>query len=172
MRMVTPDHVGASRTACHRISTANPLTSKASDAKEAKISKLMKTLTLTLAALAMAAPVWAKEPLATEQHINDSLRAGRIGDVIRKNCPSVSARMFVVLGKLEDLKAYAVKAGYTEDEVRAFMKDPKEKARLKAEADAYLKKAGAKPGDSESYCKVGRDEIAKKSLIGSLLRSR
>jgi hypothetical protein len=26
-------------------------------------------------------------------------------------------------------------------------------------------------GDAESYCKVGRDEIAKGSLIGELLRS-
>lgn len=136
------------------------------------MSKLMKTVTLTLAALTVAAPVWAQEPLATEVHINDSLRAGRIGDVIRKNCSSIDARMFVVLGKLEGLKGYARKQGYSEDEVRAFLKDPKEKTRLKAEADAWLKKAGAKAGDAESYCKVGREEIAKKSLVGSLLRSR
>lgn len=136
------------------------------------MTRLMKTATLTLAALALAAPVWAQEPLATEKHINDSLRAGRIGDVIRKTCPSIDARMFVVLGKLEELKTYARKKGYSEEEVRAFLKDPKEKNRIKAEADSYLKNAGAVAGDSESYCKVGRDEIAKKSLVGSLLRSR
>ncbi|MFZ1470994.1 MAG: DUF5333 domain-containing protein [Paracoccaceae bacterium] len=136
------------------------------------MSRLMKTVTLTLAALAVAAPAFALEPLATERHINDSLRAGRIGDVIRKTCPSIDARMFVVLGKLEELKSYARKKGYSEAEVRAFLKDPKEKARIKAEANAYLKKAGAKAGDAESYCQVGRDEIAKKTLAGSLLRSR
>ena len=90
------------------------------------MSRLMKTVTLTLAALAVAAPAFALEPLATERHINDSLRAGRIGDVIRKTCPSIDARMFVVLGKLEELKSYARKKGYSEAEVRAFLKDPKD----------------------------------------------
>ena len=136
------------------------------------MSRLLKTVTLTLAALAVAAPVWAQEPLAKEKHINDSLRAGRIGDVIRKNCPSIDARMFVVLGKMEELKGYARKKGYSEDAVRAFLKDPKEKSRLKGEADAWLKQAGAVAGDGESYCKVGRAEIAKKTLVGTLLRSR
>lgn len=137
-----------------------------------RLNTLTCRITLTLAALAAAAPVWAQEPLAQEQHINDSLRAGRIGDVIRKTCPTIDARMFVVFSKLEALKQYAVKQGYKEPEVRAFLKDPREKARIKAEADAWLKKAGAVPGDAESYCKVGRDEIAKGTLVGSLLRDR
>lgn len=130
-----------------------------------------KRLTLTLAALLLAAPVYALDPLPQEKFINDSLRAGRVGDVIRKTCPSISARMFVVWQKLEDLKAYALDQGYTADEVEAFIKNDDEKTRLKAEAAAYLKAAGAVDGDAESYCKVGRDEIAKGSAIGELLRS-
>ena len=136
------------------------------------MTRLMKTATLTLAALALAAPVWAQEPLATEKHINDSLRAGRIGDVIRKTCPTINARMFVVWREIEALKQYALNKGYQRADVEAFLKNPQQKNRIKAEADAYLKKAGAKPGDAESYCQVGRNEIAKKSLVGSLLRSR
>lgn len=133
----------------------------------------VKTYAIALiAGLNLAAPAFAQVPLSQEKHINDSLRAGRIGDVIRKTCPSVDARMFTVWSKVEDLKKYALTKGYTRTEVEAFIKDPKEKARLKAEADVYLKKAGAVAGNVESYCKVGRDEIAKKSLIGSLLRSR
>ena len=80
--------------------------------------------------------------------------------------------MFVVWSKLEDLKRYARDKGYPEADVRAFLKDPEQKARIKAEAAEYLKAAGAVEGDPESYCKVGRDEIAKGSLIGSLLRDR
>jgi nucleotide-binding universal stress UspA family protein len=134
----------------------------------------MKRLTLTLgvaAMLAAASPALAQVPLAEEAHINDSLRAGRIGDVIRNTCPTISARMFVVLMKIEDLKRYALDQGYSRDEVEEFIKNKDQKNRLKAEAAAYLAEAGAVEGDAESYCKVGRDEIAKGSLIGELLRS-
>ncbi len=134
----------------------------------------MKHMSLTLgfaALLAAATPVLALEPLQDEAYINESLRAGRIGDVIRKTCPSISARMFVVLGKIDDLKRYATSKGYSRDEVEAFIKDPDQKARIKAEAATYLASAGAVEGDTESYCKVGRDEIAKGSMIGELLRS-
>jgi Family of unknown function (DUF5333) len=134
----------------------------------------MKRLTLTLgvaAMLAAASPAVAQVPLAEEAYINDSLRAGRIGDVIRNTCPTISARMFVVLMKIEDLKSYALDQGYSRDEVEAFIKNKDQKNRLKAEAAAYLAEAGAVEGDPESYCKVGRDEIAKGSLIGELLRS-
>lgn len=139
-----------------------------------KMEAPMKQHILTLgfaAVMAAVTPAMALEPLQDETHINDSLRAGRIGDVIRKTCPTVSARMFVVLGKIEDLKRYALDKGYTRDEVEEFIKDRDQKNRLKAEADAYLAAAGAVEGDPESYCKVGRDEIAKGSMIGELLRS-
>jgi hypothetical protein len=132
----------------------------------------MKTLKIFVLSLMMAAPALALEPLSSEKHINDSLRAGRIGDVIRKTCPTIDARMFVVWAKIEDLKSYALNKGYTRAEVEAFLDDRNEKNRLKAEAEAWLKEAGAVEGQPETYCKVGRDEIAKKSLIGSLLRDR
>lgn len=131
----------------------------------------MKRLTTTLFALLIATPVLALEPLAEEQFINDSLRAGRIGDVIRKTCPTISARMFVVLNKIEDLKRYALEKGYARDDVEAFIKDGAQKDRLKAEAAAYLTAAGAVDGQPETYCAVGEAEIANGSMIGELLRS-
>ncbi len=133
------------------------------------MTKLFKCLSVAL--MLSATPVLALDPLPQEKHINDSLRAGRIGDVIRKTCPTIKARMFVVLGKIEDLKAYALDKGYARADVEAFIKNPEQKARLKAEADAYLKQAGAVAGQPETYCAVGEAEIAKGSLIGELLRS-
>ena len=133
----------------------------------------MKTLKiLTLTAMLAATPALALEPLKTEKHINDSLVAGRVGDVIRSTCPSISAKMFVVLQKLNELESYARDKGYKEADVKAFLKDKSEKARIRGLAAAYLKAAGAVEGDPESYCKVGRDEIAKGTLAGTLLRSR
>lgn len=130
---------------------------------------LLKTLTLT--AMLAASPALALEPLNQEKHINDSLIAGRVGDVIRKTCPSISARMFTVLQKMNELESYARGKGYAEADVKAFLKDPVEKARIKKAAEAYLAAAGVKEGDTESYCVAGRSEIAKGTLAGSLLRS-
>ena len=112
-----------------------------------------------------------KVPLAEETHINDQLIAGAAGDILRNTCPTISARMLTVLSKLNALEGYARKQGYTEEEVKAFLKDKSEKARIKAAAKAYLAKAGAVEGDTESYCAAGRDEIDKGTLLGSLLRS-
>jgi hypothetical protein len=125
----------------------------------------------TVLSLSQAAGAVALEPLNEEKHINDSLRAGFIADRIDDECDTISARKFVALAKLNDLKSYALKKGYAAEEIRAFVRDKNEKKRGKAEAAAWLEAAGAVPGDAESYCRIGRDEIARKSLIGSLLRS-
>ena len=135
---------------------------------ESKMTKLI--LTFTLSAL-MAMPAAAQTPLNQEARINATLIAGQVGDTIRKTCPSISAKMFVVLGELNALEDYARAQGYTEAEVKAFLKDKTEKARIKAAAAAYLKKAGVVEGDVETYCVVGRAEIEKGTLAGSLLRS-
>jgi len=132
----------------------------------------MKLAALTLAAFAvLTAPAMAKVPLEDNQHITDSLMAGRVADVIRSTCPSISARMVTAYSKLEDLKKYAVDQGYTEAEVKAFLKDKSQKDRIKALAADYLAKAGAVEGDVESYCVAGRAEIDKGTLAGSMLRS-
>ncbi len=135
----------------------------------------MKRMTI-IAALAVFAMTTASAsaltPLPKEYHINQSLMSGVVADKIRKACPSISARMIVAWSKLNGLKSYAVSKGYKETEVRAFLKNPTEKARVKAMAADYLKSHGAVAGNAESYCTVGREEIAKKSLIGQMLRAR
>lgn len=132
----------------------------------------MKLAAFALAATLSAMPAMAqKVPLNQNQHITDSLVAGRVADVIRQTCPSISARMITAYNKLEDLKLYAIDQGYTEPEVKAFLKDRNEKARIKGIATDYLAQAGAVDGDAETYCVAGRAEIANGTLAGSLLRS-
>jgi hypothetical protein len=122
--------------------------------------------------LMLALPVAAGPvPMAQNAHINDELRAGFAGDVLRKTCPTISARMLVVMGRLWELKAYAEAQGYSAADYDAFRGDPVEKKRLKDEAAAYLAAAGANLGDVQSYCAVGVAEIAKKTPLGTLLRS-
>ena len=110
-------------------------------------------------------------PLADEAHINEQLVAGAAGDILRRTCPTLKARVLVVMGKLNALENYARAQGYTKDEVNAFLKDRGQKARVKTAAMGYLGAAGAVEGDVESFCSAGRSEIAKGTLVGSLLRS-
>lgn len=137
-----------------------------------KSSAVTQGIRLAILAIALATPAFAGPiALPQETHINDELRAGAAGDILRRTCPSIKARMFVVWGRLYDLRDYALSKGYTEAEVKTFLDDDAQKARVKAEAMAYLAKAGAIPGAVASYCQVGRDEIAKNTPLGQLIRS-
>ena len=128
-------------------------------------------LAAVLALAAGPSQAEGKVPLAEEAHINEQLIAGAAGDMLRNTCPTLSARMLVVWKKLRELERYAREQGYTEEEVKVFLKDRTQKARIKAEAQAYLAEAGAVEGDVESYCAAGRAEIDKGSLVGLLLWS-
>lgn len=114
----------------------------------------------------------ALTPLSQEQHINTSLMAAVVGDEIRKNCPTISPRWITVYSKAKALENYARSKGYVEEEVKAFLKDKDEKARVKAMAADYMAANGVVAGDADSYCALGRAEIEKESLIGSLLYMR
>ena len=118
----------------------------------------------------VATAATALTPLPEEEHINGQLLAASVGDEIRKNCSSISARMFVVWQKAIALENYAVKKGYSEDEVKAFLKDKGERKRMKALRNAYLKSNGVTKGNPDSYCALGQKEIDEKSPIGELLR--
>ncbi len=130
-----------------------------------------KCLVAGCMALGLVGPAQAQVALNQNDHITESLVAAKAGDIIRNTCSSISARYVVVYQKMGELEDYARAEGYTEEAVRAFLKDKAEKSRIKALAEAYLAEAGAIPGDEESYCKVGRDEIAAETLTGSLLSS-
>ena len=127
-------------------------------------------LSLTLSALIIAAPAFALEPINKEAHINHILLQGFIGDAIADNCPALEPRKLRALGELNKLRVYAQGKGYSVAEIRAFVTSDTEKARGKAEAADWLKAKGAEPGKADAYCRIGREEIAKESLIGYLLR--
>ena len=131
----------------------------------------MKLIPLTIAALLLAAPAFALEPINQEKKINDTLRSGFIARQIADNCPTMEPRKLRALGELNKLRDYALSKGYSADELRAFVESKDEKARGKREAAAWLEAKGAVPGKPEVYCTVGEEEIARNSLIGYLLRS-
>lgn len=127
-----------------------------------------------LAALALGAlvPAASAASLSKEADINKALFEISVADEIRKNCDSISARIFAALGRMNALKQEAQSRGYSEVEIEAYVSDKEEKRKMRARADAYIRAQGAAPNDGPSLCALGRDEIAKQSRIGSLLYAR
>ena len=131
----------------------------------------LKPIALALTLVAAPASAIALPPLQDNPRVVAEFFAAAVGDEIRKNCPTISARMFRVLGRAKDLESYALSLGYTDDDIDAMRGDEAAKARLKAQRDAYLAQNGVTPGDADSYCRLGRQEIEKNTLTGWLLRA-
>ena len=129
----------------------------------------MKLLPLALAGALLATPVVALEPLSKEKYINDRLIAARIADRIRRTCPTIDGRILYAYGEARKLQGYARKQGYSKAQIDAFLDSKPDKKRIYAVAEDYLTRRGAKSGDAQSFCAIGRQEIANKSIIGSLL---
>jgi len=125
-----------------------------------------------VAASAFAATAADHGALSEDKFITDSLVAAGVGDVIRKECPNISARLFVVWGKTRELERYALGLGYTEKQIRAFIGDKSERARIRQNVVTYLMENGVKKGNKDSFCALGQAEIKNKTIAGSLLRSR
>jgi Family of unknown function (DUF5333) len=127
-------------------------------------------LRTTLLLCALAAPAAAQpSDLAHDAHVTERLVAAKVGDTLRKACPDASVRWMKVWNEAEDLKAHARAAGHTEATVKAFLKDPDEKARINGLAADYLSQAGY-TNDAASACAVARAEIQQGTLAGGLLR--
>ena len=121
--------------------------------------------------LAVAGRAEALQPLGENRHVAERLFAARVADRIRTTCPTISARYLRVLSEMNALESYARGQGYDRATVRAFLKDKAARADIYERADAYLAEHGAVAEDPESFCRLGRAEIAAGGLVGSLLRS-
>ena len=130
---------------------------------------MKKLIAIALTAATLAAPALALEPLAQERYINDRLIAARVADRVRRECPSINARIVYAWSQARALKRYAENKGYSSSEIDAFLDSKQDKARIYAAAEDYLTRNGARKGDAESFCRIGRNEIASKSVAGSLL---
>ena len=128
------------------------------------------TVLATLALLAAPATAADARNLRDIKAVDDGLKVVAIGNAIRKTCPTIEARRIRAIGYLQGLAETARKAGFSDDEIKAHVDNPAEKARVKAAAAAYLAARGAKPGDAEGHCAAGRAEIERNSQVGRLLK--
>ncbi|MDF1727133.1 MAG: DUF5333 domain-containing protein [Sulfitobacter sp.] len=129
-------------------------------------------LTVILTATLMAGAAQAKPPLREVAEIDDALFDLGLADRIRKECPSIDARLLRALGYVSDLKNRAEALGYSSAEIDAYTDSDADKDRLRAKAAAFFAARGVDTSNPQSYCAVGLEEIQKESRIGSLLRAK
>lgn len=132
--------------------------------------KMLAALTAAMMTVgALATPAAALEPLSQERYINDRLIAARIADRIRRECPTIGARMIYAYTQARALERYALDKGYSREQVDAFLDSKEDRKRIYAVAEDYMARNGVRKGDAESYCRLGRQEIANGTVTGSLL---
>lgn len=122
---------------------------------------------LTAATVAQALP-----PLSQNSYVTDRLVAARVADRIRRTCPTISARLIYAYSQARALKTYALKQGYTNDQIDAFLDDKAEKRKIYAVAEKYLTDNGATPDNVQGFCALGRKEIENRTIAGSLIYAK
>lgn len=131
------------------------------------------TMTAALiSALFVTTPAGAQVPLREVAKIDDALLDLGIADRIRKNCPTISARLIKAVTYVRGLEKQAKAMGYSDAQIKAYTDNDTEKARMRARGAAFFAKKGVDTSDPQSYCALGNAEIQKGSRIGSLLRAK
>jgi hypothetical protein len=127
---------------------------------------------VSLTFIALAAPAAALKPLHEDARVLNSFYVVGFADEIRKRCDSIEPRIIRAYMYLKSLESYARKAGYSSEDIKELQDNKAEKEKLRAKILADLAKRGATPENPEGYCTVGREEIAKGSAAGRLLRAK
>ena len=124
------------------------------------------------ATLALSVAAVAKPPLRDVKEIYDPLYWAVVAFEISEVCDSIEPRKLKGVADGWGLVRKARKLGYTDDEIKAFIKSDEEKERMRQRGDAYLKHKGASLDNPESVCALGRAEIERNSAIGVYLRAK
>ncbi|SFB75890.1 DUF5333 domain-containing protein [Tropicimonas isoalkanivorans] len=127
---------------------------------------------LLTASLALAGQADTTRALRENDRIDRALTDLTVAYGISLYCPSISARYVRGWGLIRELEHHAVSLGFPRDEVHAYVKDKTERKRVERQARDVLSAKGGRESDPESVCRVGEAEIAAKSQIGLLLRSK
>jgi hypothetical protein len=134
------------------------------------IKHAVRALGLILGFAVLAGTTAANQPLRDVTRVTEGLIAAGIAYEIGEVCNSLDARIVQGLVFLNGIKAHAQSLGYSSDEIDAYVNDRAEKDRLEAMARGRLADLGAVEGQADTYCAVGRDQIAAGTQIGHLLR--
>lgn len=133
----------------------------------------MRKVLLPLAAvIGLSSPALALQPLHENPTVINGFYQIGLADEIRKRCDGIEPRLLTAWNYLKSLERYARDAGYTDAQIEELTDNKAEKEKLRSRIRSDLAKRGASPETPEGYCTVGREEIAKGSAAGRLLRAR
>ncbi|MEQ9259989.1 MAG: DUF5333 domain-containing protein [Roseovarius sp.] len=135
----------------------------------------MKTLVSLIAVgclIAGAAAASAGGDLSKDKEINDGLLIMAVAEKIQRECSSIGGRLGRARSFASKLEEQAMARGYTKAEIDAYVRDDYAKYRVREKRNDYFQSKGASDEDAASLCVLGRDEIARGSSIGYLLRAK
>lgn len=136
------------------------------------MNKFVKKLGILAVVVLVSTPVAALEPLHQNRTVVSGFYAMGLADLVRRNCDEISPRYLRAYNYLKALEKYALDAGYTPAQIEELTDNREEKQKLRARIEADLAKRGATAETPQGYCTVGREEIAKNSAAGRLLRAK
>ncbi|NOX72546.1 MAG: DUF5333 domain-containing protein [Alphaproteobacteria bacterium] len=131
-----------------------------------------KTLGLSVIALTLATGPTNAAEIKDDAEIFSRLLTTAVANEIREKCDSIVAREWRATLYVLGVVTYAKKQGFSMKQIEAYRNDPDEQARLAREGYAYLDAGGVDRAAGTGYCALGEKEIAEKSKIGRLLKSR
>jgi len=112
------------------------------------------------------------EELRAVPKIYNGLFAVAVANEVRRECETIGPRVISAWRFVRGLQAHARELGYTDEQTEAFVTDKDEQDRMQVHVDRYLAENGVNGDDPESYCALGRAEIAAGSQAGQLLYIR
>ena len=123
-----------------------------------------------VAAAMAAASGPAAAGLADEREVTERLIVVGMADQLRKTCGGIDARMVRAYSYLRGIARIALDLGYDRQVIEDYIEDRAVKDGLRAVAADRLAERGARAGDEAAHCRVARDEIARGTAVGRLLR--
>ncbi|WP_323783505.1 DUF5333 domain-containing protein [Thalassovita sp.] len=131
----------------------------------------MSALALGLV-LTTAASAEAKLPLRDVPKIDNNMLWVALAIEISDKCDQIKPRTLKGLLFLNSLKNTARAMGYSDAEIKEYVKSDEEKARMRDRGEAYVKSKGLNPADTGDLCTLGHAEIAQNSQVGVLLKAK
>ena len=108
--------------------------------------------------------------LRADTYINERLLIASKAWIIAEECPDLKPNKLAALPQLLKMQSQGRALGYSMSELSAYVDSPVEQDRFRKIAEPWLEEQGAKKGDPESYCEVGRAQMENRTSVGKLLR--
>ncbi|GAA6181024.1 MULTISPECIES: DUF5333 domain-containing protein [unclassified Shimia] len=127
---------------------------------------------VVMSTFAWSAAAAANPPLREVKEIDEPLYWALVAYEISEVCDSLAPRQVKALSDGWGLIRKARSLGYSDDEIKAYMRSDSEKARMRARGEDYFKHKGVDYDVPETFCALGRAEIERNSQIGVYLRAK